>query len=86
MENSIRVFITKYALADGITETDAELCDSRMIRVRKRGSHNFDQYFHGEGKDWHRTRESAVKRAETMRDKAIQSAEKKILKLKNLQF
>ena len=83
MSDTIKVFITKYALTEGITEADAELCDNyEMIRVKKKG--HFDSYYHGE--DWHRTRESAVKRAEIMRDRAIKSAEKKIAKLKNLQF
>lgn len=83
MSGTIKVFITKYALTEGITEVDAELCDiPGMILVKKKGY--FDSYYHGE--DWHRTRESAVKRAELMRDKAIKSAEKKIQKLKNLQF
>ena len=83
MSGTIKVFITKYALTDGIIEKDAELCDdNKMIKVMEKGC--FATYFHGE--DWHRTRESAVKRAEIMRDRAIKSAEKKIAKLKNLQF
>ena len=83
MPDTIKVFITKYALTDGIVEKDAELCDdNKMIKVKEKGC--FVTYFHGE--DWHRTRESAVKRAEIMRDRAIKSAEKKIAKLKNLQF
>ena len=83
MSDTIKVFITKYALTDGIIEKDAELCDdNKMIKVSGKGY--FTTYFHGE--DWHRTRESAVKRAEIMRDRAIKSAEKKIAKLKNLQF
>ena len=83
MSDTIKVFITKYALTEGIIEKDAELCDdNKMIKVKEKGC--FAAYFHGE--DWHRTRESAVKRAEIMRDRAIKSAENRILKLKNLKF
>ena len=84
MSDTIKVFITKYALYDGIMEVDAELCGNNfnMIIVKEKGY--FDRYFSGD--DWHRTRESAVKRAEIMRDRAIKSAENRILKLKNMQF
>ena len=83
MSDTIKVFITKYALTDGIIEADAELCNNpKMIVIKEKGF--FDRYFHDE--DWHRTRESAVKRAEIMRDKSIKSAENRIEKLKNLQF
>lgn len=43
-------------------------------------------YYHGEDKHWHRTRESAVKRANDMRDAKIKSLEKSIAKLKKMEF
>ena len=43
-------------------------------------------YFHGEGKDWHRAKESAIKRAEEMRLKKITSVEKQLQKLKDMKF
>ena len=42
------------------------------------------QTAHGEGKDWHRTKESAVKRAENMRAAKIASMRKSIAKLEKM--
>ena len=55
----MKVYITKYALSDGILEKDAEECDRfpGMIRTDD-GAH-----FHGEDKDWTRTKEAAAARA-----------------------
>jgi hypothetical protein len=46
----------------------------------------YGQYFHDEGSDWHRTRESAVERAESMRKKKLVSLEASLKKFKNLAF
>ena len=78
----MKVYITKYALSDGILEKDAEECDRfpGMIRTDD-GAH-----FHGEGKEWCRTLEDANKRAEEMRLKKIESMKKQIKKLENMKF
>jgi len=81
----MKVYITKYALTQGIYETEAEECGAEfkgMIRTGK----EYSSYYHGEGKDWHRTREGAIKRAEEMRERKIQSLRKQIQKLENLKF
>lgn len=85
---TIHVWITKYALTDGIKETDAKHCVSScpsgsMIDCPALG---IFATFHGEGKEWHRTRESAVKRAEEMRTKKIEGLRKSIKKLEALKF
>ena len=75
------VWITKYALTSGILYKKATPCgNGRMIEVG-RGS-----YFHGEGRDWHRTLESAQKKAEVMRVKRIASLKKSIATLEALNF
>lgn len=83
------VFITKYALSDGIKEV--ELLDTshegRMATVQFREAKNWDSgraYFYGEGKDWHRTKDAAIARAEEMRTKKIASHNKSIAKLQKL--
>jgi hypothetical protein len=43
-------------------------------------------YLHGQGKDWHLEKESAIKRALIMRDKKIESLEKSLAKLKKMTF
>lgn len=80
----MKVWITKYALTQGIIEKEAELCESYdgMIRV----SGKFSYYLHGEGKEWHRTKESAIARAEEMRQKKIESLKKQIQKLEEMHF
>jgi len=78
-------WISKYALTQGIFEATAEMGGfDGMIHVRQdRGS---DSFFHGEGKEWHRTREGAVRRANEMRLKQILTMEAKLLKLRSMTF
>lgn len=80
----MKVWITRYALTDGILESDAEIClDADMkgnMIVCDRG------YFHGEGRDWHRTKEAALVRAEKMRQKKIASLKRQIEKLEKIKF
>jgi hypothetical protein len=49
----------------------------------KYGEHN---YAHGEGRQWHRTQESALARAESMRKAKIASLRKSIARLEALSF
>lgn len=78
----MKVYITKYALSQGIFEKEAKECGNGMIATREKWS----AYFYGEGKEWHRTKEGAIKRAEEMREKKILSLKKQITKLENLKF
>ena len=77
------VWITKYALTQGIFKLIARKTHSEnMIEVEtQRGS-----YYHGEGKEWHLTKESAITYAENMRLKKIESLKKAIVKLEELDF
>ena len=43
-------------------------------------------YFHGEGREWHRTKESAIDKAEEMRKKKIETMKKQIEKLEKMEF
>jgi hypothetical protein len=75
----MNVFITKYALSQGIIESEARLTSiANMIDAGKRG------YFHkGE---WFTTREEAEANAEHRRAKKIASLKKQIAKLEALSF
>lgn len=79
----MKVWITRYALTTGITEVEAEDCGDDMIRVREGSGFLF---YHKEGRDWHRTKESAVAKAEEMRQKKITSLKKQIDKLEKMRF
>jgi hypothetical protein len=69
-----RAWITKYALTRGVGVAVVEDCGDGLVRI--------GAYYLGEGREWHRTRESAVKRVEDMRAAKIASLKRKIEKLK----
>lgn len=75
---TFKAWITKYALTKGIQEVEAKVCDGSDTMVRY-GRH---EYAHGEGLEWHRSLESAQKRANLMRQNKIASMEKSIAKLR----
>lgn len=80
----MKVFITKYALTSGIQEKEVEQSEINPSMVSTIGTWN--QNFHGEGKDWHRTREGAIARAKLMRDTKLKSLQKSIKKLTAMTF
>ena len=77
------VYITKYALSQGILKVEAEVVsdDGDMISWRPEGKYTLRQYFHGRGRDWHTTLESAMKRAEDMRLRKVASLNKQLHKI-----
>lgn len=81
----ITVWITKYALTTGImteqVEDPAQDYSPNMVCAKAIG---LSAYFHG--KDWHRTREAAVARAEEMRKTKLVSLRMQIAKLENKTF
>ena len=79
----MKVWITKYALTRGILEMEcAQFGD---ISVKEVGN-PFPTYYHGEGNEWHRTKESAIRKAEEMRQKKIESLKKQIKKFEEMRF
>ena len=82
----IKAYITTYALSKtGILEMDAEYHGgiTQLISVKTRGC---ETYFHGEGRNWHRTREAALDHAKKMQRKQILALEAKIKRLSALKF
>lgn len=78
----MKVWITKYALTQGIFEKEVrEGIDGSAVY----GETLYESY-HGEGKQWHRTKESAIKRAEEMRKDKIERLKKQIKKLERMRF
>ena len=78
-----KVWISKYALTQGIYEMEIDHMseDGRAVYGKA-----WTEAYHGEGREWHRTKEDAVKRAEEMRIRKIKSLEKQIEKIKSLKF
>lgn len=81
-ERAVKIFVTKYALTAGIQEVDAEV-KSKMAHWKVGG---WSMYAHGEGRDWHKTREAAVVRAEHIRAAKIHSLHRSIKKLEAKTF
>lgn len=79
----MKVYITKYALTQGIFKRDAEICEdinTKMISVIG----NIQEYYHKPY--WHETLGAAREHAESMRLKRIQSLHKQIQKLIKMTF
>ena len=80
-----KVYTTKYALAEGILEyNDVEVCDTidaNMICVRQQHG---SSYFHKN--EWFIDKKDALKKAEELRTKKINSLKKSLAKLEKKVF
>jgi hypothetical protein len=74
----MKVWLTRTALTRGIIEADGEPGQGEMAGFLYAGN---GLYW---GRDWHRTKEAALVRAEEMRDRKIESLRKQITKLEKL--
>ena len=84
----MKVWITKYALTEGIIEKDdAEICaniNPQMISVSwTNGLNGRNNFYKGQ---WFENKEDAILEALRLKRDRIQSLEKQIKKLKNLEF
>lgn len=82
----MKVWITKYALTNGIIP-----CEIRTVDVLDNGYIRYIQPcglggFIQKGKGWEDNEESAIKKAEEMRHKKIKSLKKQIKKLEEMRF
>lgn len=80
----MKVWITKYALSRGIIEADGEFTSSDSVSILNRDLPLSTHWFY-KG-DWHSDKESAIKKAEEMRQKKIESLKKQIKKLEEMRF
>lgn len=79
----MKVYITKYALTDGIIEADAELLGMDIISASQDDGTRCDIFESEEC--WHQ-KNNAVEKAEEMSQKKIASLKKKIEKLEDMKF
>jgi hypothetical protein len=87
---TFKVWITKYALTQGIHEVGVRECldvrpDGDMVERDPPSSFGGICY-HGKGRDWHETKEGAIACADEMRRKKIASLKKQIAKLEKINF
>lgn len=83
MDETIVGYVTKYALTAGIQKRRLRISSSTGLVAT---ADHPPIYFHGAGKEWHRTWESALARAEKMRADKIASLQKSIAKLEMMEF
>jgi hypothetical protein len=78
----MKVYITKHALTEGIYEIEAEKCEQPDM-ISFKGPYCTSYFF---GKDWHKTRSDAVKRAYDMKETKIKSIKRQLQKIEALIF
>ena len=79
----MRVWVSKYALSEGLFEVDGEVTREGGISYTPPNG-GLRQYYYGS--DWHATKESAIARAEEMRIRKLKSLNKQIENVTALKF
>ncbi len=80
----MKVFVTKYALTDGILEKEVEININISDRMVTEVKGNYRNSFHKPF--WHLTKDEAIIHAEQLRTRKIISLKKKIIQLEKLTF
>lgn len=81
---TMKVWISKYALTEGLLQLEVEQSDQFPEMVSDARMHL--RAFHGEGREWHRTRADAVVRAKQMQRDKLRSLQKQIERVKAIDF
>lgn len=80
----MRVYVTKYALTEGILTMEAQPCQVvTMIEVKPKDN-GFTQYFHN--REWHTDLEEAKARAEEMRQNKIKNLKKQLKRMETMEI
>ena len=85
-KEKFKVWITKYALTQGIYPVEVELCDNADGKMVSEVGSEYHTVYYGEGRDWHKTEAGAIEYAKKMRDKKVASMKKAIKKLEAMTF
>lgn len=80
----MKVWITKYALTKGVFEINAEICEDTQESMIEEVGAGWLTYYHKP--HWWPSKESALLRAEQMRNAKIKSLQKQITKLDKMTF
>ena len=81
---TITVWVSKYALTQGIFSAKAEDCGDGMICIKGEPGYSCDAYYHGS--EWHLSKRNAVAKAKAMQRKKIASLQKALDSVKKLEF
>lgn len=84
MGNLKEVWISRYALSDGLRKVWATISEHGGASYKLRGNDLFSIYV--SRSDWHDSFDDAVKKANQMRDKRISSLTRQIEKLQAIDF
>lgn len=80
----MKVWITKYALTQGIVEAEAKKTSNDSVSINiKDLAFPTNWFYKG---DWHENKNDAIKKAEEMRQKKNASLKKQIEKLEEMRF
>lgn len=81
----MKAWITKHAFTIGIVELEGEV-SPQTPSLFVSGDSLDRKYYHGEGRNWHRTREAAVTRANRILEMRLKSIKKQLSKLESMKF
>jgi hypothetical protein len=80
----MKVWITKYALTQGILEKEVQIANTCSDLVNVVGE-SLETYY-GKDREWHLSKDGAINKAEKMRVSKINSLKEQIAKLERLDF
>ena len=80
----MKVWISKYALSDGVSEVDVDAKVTESGGLTFRSDTGYQVYY--SANDWHNSKEKAVTKAEEMRQRKLKSLYKQIKKLSEIKF
>lgn len=72
----MKVYITKFALSEGVLIDDVEQCDDNKLIVASKSYFTPRRYYRKP--DWHKTKESAITRVDNMIEKRMKTLNKSI--------
>ncbi len=84
-EVDMKIWNTKYCLTNGITAHEVKDEYSNMVVIPATDK-SYQICLHGEGKEWHKSRSSAVVRAEEVKIKKLISLDKQTKKISAIKF
>lgn len=82
----MKIWGTKHCITSGVTEHDAIRLDRLTFQIQRTFRDSTYPSRVTEGKDWHRSKEAAVARADEVRTSRIASLRKQIAKLEKVDF
>lgn len=82
----MKVWITKYALTRGIIEAEPGIIGSYSVSIYRSNDYLPTNLFDIKSGNIHFSKQSAIQKAEEMRQKKIESLKKQIKKLEEMRF